>query len=532
MRAYRSSTPAIAFALAVGLIACGDDAGGGKADSGQTPDAAVPADAGATDGKVQTGDSGGTDSGGAKSDGATPDSATPTDAASSAPPSLTTATAKQVGRFGTDLLIEVAGSDADKNLDLVGVVLLDKDGAQLGNERRLPIDPPITKVDGTAKLMLSGALEGQTVLGTAKITLIDRLGAGSNTIDAAIGAQTVAAAGASCDATFVLNRCGEGLGCKGAGTATTCSPGEAPKITKVGYFDDELGRRIVIEGTDADADVAKYTVRFLAEDGTTAVPYDLDADPSTMSVSSLTVVNGESAGQTSFFFRVTPDQEFVKLVKRVGITVSDARASTAVPTNTSTELVSEVIKAATARASGAACTLHGFDVCKGAMPLVCSPQGNDGVCKTVSSARTAACNTAPSLIPGSNMLSVRGKLSGASLWDSLDCSPDVKNQPDAVVKFNLATDAAKVTLTTDFAYTSFNSELTLFRSPGGGCGDIPPNQPVSWCATDAYTDGLISGPQPTMVVENLAAGSYFVLVDSFPSFESTGELFQLDVKVE
>jgi len=43
---------------------------------------------------------------------------------------------------------------------------------------------------------------------------------------------------------------------------------------------------------------------------------------------------------------------------------------------------------------------------------------------------------------------------------------------------------------------------------------------------------VISGPQPTLVVENLYGGSYFVLVDSFPSFEANGDLFQLNVTVE
>jgi hypothetical protein len=528
----RSSTPAFAFAVAVGLIAaCGDDSGGkDKTDAGTGTDSGLPADAGSTDGKVPGVDSGKTPDG-AVTDGAVTDAGSlPVDAGAGSAPTLSTATAKQAGRFGTDLLVDVTGSDADKDIDLVSVVLLDKAGVQIGTERRLPIDPPITAVQGSAKFTLTGALEGQTELGTAKVTLLDKRGVASGTIDAAITAQPVLAAGAACDATFATNRCGEGLGCKGTGAAKTCSAGEAPTVTKVGYFDDELGRRIVIEGTDPDADAAKYTVSFLQEDGETAVLYDLDGDPSTPGLPSLTVVNGESAGVTSFFFRVTPDEEFVKLVKRVGVTVSDARSTA----NTSPVVKSDVIKAAPSKSSGAGCSLHAFDYCKGTAqsPLVCTPQGSDGVCKPLAMARTAACTAAPTLNPGSNALSVRGKLGQASLWDTPAACSAAKSMPDAVVKFVLASTAAKVTLTTDFSYTSFNSEITLFKSSGtAGCGEIPDDQPT-WCQADAIVDGLISGPQPTLVLENLEAGSYFVLVDSFPSLEATGELFQLDVKVE
>jgi hypothetical protein len=538
-RAFRSSTEAILAALTVGLIAaCGSD-GGGKTevDAGQNPgpDSSAPADSSVTDSKVTPSDTGTTDTpDGGKSDAAI------VDAGKGTAPTLTTATAKQVGRFGYDLRVDLTATDPDKDITSVSISLFDKNAAAIGTERIVPLDTAITTATGSSSVTLAGVLEQNLAdFGVAKVTLIDGRMVRSATLDATIATQAVVAENAACDATFVANRCGTGFGCKGAGTSKTCSAGVPPTLSRVGYFKDDpsLPPRIVIEGSDPDGDVATYTIRFL-NSSSAEVPYDLDGDPTTPSVATFTTTVGDTDGATDFFFRFTPSDDFVNPtlgITRIGVKVSDGRATN----NTSAEKISEDLKASPPKSSGAGCDLHGFDYCKGTTmaPLVCTPtSATAGSCKTVTAARTSACSAATVVRPsGSGTFSVTGKLSLASLWDAPEGCSSAKNTPDSLIKLVLDVPATKVTLTTNVPYTSFDSDLYVLEK----CDQAPvltdPRTPATtdpWCLADAYTDGSPSGRQPTLVLNNVAAEDYFVVIDSYPWLEAPGELFQLNVTVE
>lgn len=524
-RAFRSSTQALLAALTVGLIAaCGDDGGGAKPqpDGGQQPglDGATPQDSGVTDSKVTLADTGAGDT-----DSARPDSGGgAVDAGKGTAPLLTTATAKQVGRFGFDLRVDLTATDPDKDITSVSLSLFDKNAVAIGTERIVPLDTPITMATGSSSATLAGVLEQHlTDFGSVKVAVIDSRMVRTEQTTATITAQPVSAEGASCDATFVTNRCAAGFGCKGTGSATKCSAGAPPTLSRVGYFTDTLGPRIVMEGSDPDGDVATYTIRFLNE-ASAEVPYDLDGDPTTPSVATFTTTVGSTSGATDFFFRFTPSEDLTNLVKKVGVKVSDSRATN----NVSEEKISAVLGPAPSKTNNAACDLHGFDYCSGTAPLVCTAtSATAGNCKALAMARTTACKAA-TVVTSSGTTSVQGKLGQASLWNTPAACSAAQNQPDAVVGLSLAAPAAKVTLTTNFPYTSFNSELTLLKA----CDEIPLDQATNWCSSDQVTEGLISGPQPTLVLENVPAGSYYVLVDSFPSFELPGQLFQLNVTVE
>lgn len=536
-RAFRSSTQALLAALTVGLIAaCGDD-GGSKPqpDGGQQPgvDSSTPApDSGLTDSQVTPP----TDTGTPNPDSGRTDAGV-VDAGRGTAPTLTTATAKQAGRFGFDLRVDVTATDPDKDITSVSISLFDKSNAAIGTERIVPLDTPIAMPTGNSSVTLTGVLEQNlTDFGLAKVTLVDGRMVRSATVDATIATQPVLADGASCDATFAANRCATGFGCKGTGSATKCSAGVAPTLSKVGYFKDDpaLPPRIVMEGSDPDGDVATYTVRFL-NDSNAEVPYDLDGDPTTPSVATFTTTVGSTDGATDFYFRFTPSDDFVTTVSKVGIKVSDGRATG----NTSAEKISESIKAAPSKTSGAVCDLHGFDFCKGTVqaPLVCSAtSATAGSCKAVSTARMAACASATTIRPtGNGSYSATGKLGLSSLWDAPEGCSSAKNQPDSVIKLLLDSPATKVTLTTNVPFTSFDSDLYLIQKFDQAPSLTDPRTPSSadlWCQADAYTDGSPSGRQPTLVLNNLAAGDYCVVIDSYPWLEAPGELFQLNVTVE
>jgi len=141
----------------------------------------------------------------------------------------------------------------------------------------------------------------------------------------------------------------------------------------------------------------------------------------------------------------------------------------------------------------------------------------------VGTARTRACTAALVLDPAKNITTVRGNVAGPSLWDApAGCTlGDSSNQNEALIKLVLTAPAAKVTLSTDNAFTAFDSTVYAIAK----CEDAPV---IAWCADDPLQG---KGSGGVLVLTNLAAGSYFLIVDSF-NVDSSGSTFQVDVKVE
>jgi hypothetical protein len=440
-------------------------------------------------------------------------------------PSLESATARQSGRFGADLRIDVVGTDTDGDAVAVKLALVTKTGETLkladldGDGKTDPgaaqfaLTSPLSTTPGDdSYFVVSDLFTATSGLDYAEVTLIDAAGLTSDMLKVSITNQPVLAAQALCDATYVANRCSDGFGCKGT-LPTTCQAGEAPKLTRVSYLSDDLGTRILLEGTDADLDATKFTIEFL---NASSNPVLLDLDSDDVPESNNIVLDTKAIWDGSkFFLRVDQGDVFAETVAKVRVKVTDRGNQTSAP------VVADKMVAPT-RTAGQTCDIRTFDRCAANSVCVSANMGKTYSCTAVATARTRACAAALVLEPAKGVLSVRGNVAAPSLWDSpAGCVvSDPTNQAETVVKLVLATPASKVTLSTNNAGTSFDSAVYASAK----CEDAPV---LAWCSDDSLDHK--SGAE--LVLTNLAAGSYFVVVDSF-NVELAGSTFQLDVKVE
>jgi hypothetical protein len=168
-----------------------------------------------------------------------------------------------------------------------------------------------------------------------------------------------------------------------------------------------------------------------------------------------------------------------------------------------------------------------FDRCASNTVCYSSNGGKNYACTATGTARTKSCGAALTLSPTDateGKGTVRGVIAGPSLWEPPQgCVPgmDSGDQPEAVVKLVLVSNAKKVTLSTNNAYTSFDSTVYMMSKCDG-------SSVLAWC-NDYAGDGEVSGAE--LVMNDVPAGTYYVAVDSFNSLLS-GTTFQLDVSVE
>jgi len=439
------------------------------------------------------------------------------------PPVLVSATARQAGRFGDDVRVDLVGRDADGDASSLDVTFLDVDGAELSlydvdadgvldsGNTLVPLATPITGVvDAPAYVSFARLRGAHPELATVRVVLVDALGARSAPIDATVSDQPVLALDALCDSASVENRCEDGLGCRGAVPAV-CTAGVAPSIVRTVYLTHPAGAQVLVEGADADDDVSQIDIAFF--DGTgTPIPLDLDADGTPEATSFAADARDTSSGGT-FFYRFAASAYFAGAVPRVSVIARDrgSRAS---------EPVFADLTAPTARSVGQACDARGFDSCG---VSVCSPGvvGATNRCVEVGAARRTACTDALTVDVTSGAGSVRGELHEPSLWDApAGCSSgDPTARPEAAVRFVLAAPASRVVLSTNNAYTNFDSTLYAIA----GCAGAPI---VAWCADDRPTEER--SWLATLELRALPAGEYFVVVDAFAAAPGR---FQLDVTV-
>lgn len=518
-RRARSHRYALALVLASGLAAaCGDD-------EKKSSDAQV--DAGSGDGSVPSGPDASLDAAtDARAADATTDArrdATSDGSNTPVAPTLTMALARQVGRFGESLRIDVSASDANKDIAAVVLTLKNAAMAPIGGERTIPLAVAITTVEGNSYALLEDLFRNGAGADVASVSvaLIDGMNQRSEAMELTVTRQPLVQLGGACDATFVQNRCADMLGCKGV--PSTCQMGAPPVLMKLGYYDDILGRRIMLEGDDPDGDVVKYTVRFLdANDA--PIGLDLDNDEVADELSYEGTIEPTSSG-TAFFALFEPDEEFVRVVKKVDVDVTDSGGRK-----------SNVLRAPLSMApqinTGAACDPRGFNRCN--TGSVCTTTGSVSRCTAIATARMTAANAALVLRPEMGVTSVRGAISRPSLWDAPEgCSFAQPGQPDAVVKLLLTQPATRVVITTDLPYTAFDSELYVLQAASDAPSLYDPRTPGSmdfWCASDQPAP--TRDPQAKLELKNLTAGDYFIIVDSFPASDATGTGFQLDVTVE
>lgn len=490
----------------------GRDGGGRTRDAGSSDAGADPnPDAGDPDGGTQAGDAG-TDA--TVGEGGT----------SGGAPALDEVTARQAGRFGEDLRIDVVGTDLDGDCVALRLRAFLKSGDQIkvsdsmvdgASEIPLAVVLP-AKPDASSYVVLRQLFAANASLDHVEVTLVDAAGLTSETLTADVMPQPVLDDGELCDTSYIENRCADGYGCKGT-APSVCMAGEAPKLTRVKYFNDELGTRILVEGTDADLDFKTYTLDLLdAQDSPVMIDTDNDAVPDT---SSFTLTPEVTWSGTKFFFRSDQGETFADTVVKVRITAVDRGGLTSDP-------VVAVQEVAPTKNAGQSCDIRGFDRCVSTAVCLSGNGGKTYSCTPYSTARSRACNAALTLDPSKGMTSVRGSISDPSLWDAPDgcvLGNDPTGQPEAVVKLVLTEPAAKVTLSTNNAYTSFDSSLYAMSK----CDGTPL---IAWCEDDSLDKQSISAE---MVLTNLAAATYYVVVDSFNAYlPGSGTTFQLDVSVE
>ncbi len=415
---------------------------------------------------------------------------------------LTNLEALQVGRFGGDLRAEVAAAGAAYDVVAVQMELLSSQRASLGTAQ-VPLAGPISGGQGSGYALWKAAFARYADVAFVRVTLVDDLSGRSAPQEVAITTQTIVAEGQACDPTLVANRCADGLGCKGA--PTTCQAGEAPALTRVGYFVDALGPRILIEGMDPDLDANGFREQFFDADGN-ALAIDVDNDDATPAVMEYTGTIPDQT-ESGFFVVLTPSQDLIDQVASISVVAVDDADHTSAP-------MTAMRMPAPERGAEATCDARSFNRCPDGS--VCANMGDQYRCAVIGDARNTACDGALVLDPSHGTTSVRGALR-ASLWEPpAGCvqGQDVTNQPDRVVKFVLPNQAARVVFSTDHPYTSASTQLYLLAS----CGEMPRS---AWCEKDA-----------TLTLTDLAPNDYYVVVDSYPSMDTTGDTFELTVVVE
>lgn len=516
---FRSMASVTALALALtgsGLaFGCGgtdeekpsDDTGSGGDDAGGS---GVESDGGAG------GDDGGADG---ESDGAAPEGDGGS-AVVAGPPVLNAASFKQVGRYGHDVRIDVAATSGGKDVVAIklrvfnaegGAVALDADGdgTAEGSEVRLSLASPIEEggTSGESYALIPGLLRSDAALGQAEVTVLDAEGAESETLVVSFEAQPLLPSGEPCDRSYADNRCEGSLGCKGADGEAVCSDPEAPTIERVGYFDDGLGGRLLVSVTDPDDDIASFTVFFRDAENK---PVNIDTDGDQVPDSDSFSYDAEYSGREgSFFARVDYPAEITAAAEYVAVIVTDASDLTSEPS---------VVKkaAATLVANGRACDTRTFNRCADASVCVPGDTAPNGVCMTKTDARDEACAAAQVLDPAQGVTSVVGTIGGPSLWDATSGCRDNKGRSEAIVKLTLSEAASRLVLSTANGTTNFDTVLYLLD----GCGGTPKD---SWCSDGGSTTSW----GDTLTLTNVAAGEYFVVVDSFnvwtsaPAFELT-----------
>jgi len=437
------------------------------------------------------------------------------------PPTLTSVSAHIAGVKGVDLDLALVGGDVDGDAELARVRVFDGSGAPVlafrsglgdpdSNEQLVAFAAPVAgQKTFIASVRLRELIGDHPDIAKVEVALRDATGELSADVSADIAAQPVRQLGDACDPAAIEDRCTSGFGCRG--TPAQCQEGLAPEVAKVAYLKGEGGTRILVQGVDAEEDVATVLIEFLDAAGQTLL-VDLDNDEvpesSEFEVSTIDVL-----ADGAFLVKVTPVAGFDLLVPQIAVTATDAAGHVGVRKTAK-------LAAAPVRAVGQACDANGFDVCNPATAVcVAAANGTSHTCKPKAQLGAAECAAAQILEPDG--VAVFGVADGPSLWDApATCSSgDPTGRPEAVAVLRLSAPAARLTLTTALDGTNFDTVLYLL--PGCGAANAVP----LGCGDDA-SDG---GAAATLELELVPAGDYLVVVDAWGA---EGGSFALSASLE
>lgn len=436
---------------------------------------------------------------------------------------LTSLEVKASGLHGQDVTFTVKGSDEQRDAVLLDVQLLDaagaalpafdtnQDGAPDATSGPLPLeDLKWSGTSFTATAVLRNAARDLLTLDRASVSLVDALDNRSASLSARVGKQTVQPLAATCDPSYVVARCTEGLSCRGS--PPTCQAGVAPTITRFSFLKKATGPEILIEGTEPEDDLSIIQFGFQNAAGQ-AIAIDGDGD-GTPELSSFDFSASGASENGTFFVRLQPADGLDQVVPKLTATPTDDEGHQG-PLKVASPL------APPTRGTGQTCDPRGFDVC--AATLACTPglAGRTNTCQAAASLRTAHCAAAPVIVPTADGVTARGFAVGGSLWDvPTGCQTnDPTRRPEGLVVLRLTQQASKLTLSTEHPGTTFDTALYLVP----GC---PENSLASLGCNDDAAPGHSASH---LEVLDVPPGDYLVVVDSF-GYE--GGLFELTASVE
>ncbi len=294
---------------------------------------------------------------------------------------------------------------------------------------------------------------------------------------------------------------------------------DAPTITAAGFYTDELGKRILISGSDKNGDIDTYTIAFFT-DANGTMPADVHTtgvgtDPTAQSTSG--PIPHDEALQ-AFVLKLTPGDEVFDVAASIKVTVTDkgGRSSAAM-----------LAKRGPAPMAGASCDpTYGFNRC--ATTSVCAPANNGNYsCQGLSSARMAACNSTSVLtLHPPSVLSVTGTLNAVSYWDMpgscLGGGGATTGFADRIIKLQLDAPASKVILTTGMIGQPNGPQFDAVLYKLDACNTNP-----AACVDQNCTCG-----QYDLTLNNVPAGDTLIVVDSYPVAEATGGNFTVTATVQ
>ena len=437
---------------------------------------------------------------------------------------LDSATARVTGRRGLDVQLTLTGHDSAKAIAGVMVRLLDGAGnpiAGFDSRQSGTLDSELgpatfaAPVLGQATIATTATVEGMAArapqIAAVGVSLRDAQGFISNELIAAVTPQPVRDSGEGCDPAALQDRCAPTLGCRD--TPATCQDGLAPAITHLAFQTSAAGPVIRMAGTGPQDDLSGIHVDFedsagnsitVALDGDNAPPvasFDLDA-------------SGDSSNGT-FLIALQQAPGFDTACPQIAVTPSDEAGHTGSTTNA-------VPVAPLIRAAGAACDLQGFDACVAGQVCAARASPLGPTCQSQTSLQAARCTAAVHLAPSIGQPATTfGHTALPSLWDAPHgCSGfNPTGRPEGVAQLVLAATAATLTLSLDNPGTDFDTTLYLMK----GC----PSSSAAAVACD--DDNGVIGVSSVIVLQNVAAGTYSVVVDSF---KPHGGNYQLTATVE
>lgn len=437
-------------------------------------------------------------------------------------PTLDSVSASQAGRDGQDLLISVVGTDPDGDLAAVVVRCLDSSGTELPlmdtdldghRDSGYVVGAPYPSVAGetefTARITFDDLFLRSADIARVELYALDARGRASEIMESVVIGQSVLRVDEACDEALVWGRCDEGLGC--LGQPAICTAGSPPSLSDFAYYSTPAGLRILLRGRDVDDDVRHVVLEFL-DAGGGPVQLDLDNDGTPDGDTFEVDAAGSSQGG-EFFIAMQPTDNFSQLVQQMGATPLDSRQ------RAGNRLTTRLANPPNRRVAES-CDPQGFDACR--TGDVCYPgiPGENNACSPKEGRRGRICADSDVLNPLVGKNTAVGVARGASLWDPpVGCAAlDPKGRPEGVVMLDLPNGARQVTLTTDLPGTGYNTVLYVID----GCEFD--HQAVLGCH-----DNVASGTGSELVLENVDAGRYLVVVDSWNTF---GGAFEVQVEVQ